>query len=125
MVDNSGIEQMNTKKSAIWSSLRAIQSLAPPRTQTLHLVSVRHGDELVRFYQKATGDMETDVGAIAAQVARLPVRKRQFVEWRLEGLTLKEISEIDGHIHSATLSSFIRHIFHDIHRVIHHGGWIP
>ena len=71
-------------------------------------------DRLQRLYRKATGDRVTPPDAIAAEVAKLPARQRQIIEWRVEGYLLREISELDGGAHAATLSTYIRRTFEGI-----------
>jgi len=75
-------------------------------------------DRLQRLYRKATGDRVTPTGAISAEVAKLPERQRQIIEWRVEGYLLREISELDGGAHAATLSTYIRRIFEEIRDAI-------
>lgn len=63
---------------------------------------------------ESDGARVTPPGAIAAEVAKLPERQRQIIEWRVEEYLLREISELDGGAHAATLSTDIRRTFEGI-----------
>jgi hypothetical protein len=71
------------------------------------------------LYRRATGDMVKDEMTIAAGMESfLDERQRQIIEWRVEGWTFREISELDSAdlpggkpVNPGTLSAYVKHAF--------------